>query len=292
MSAKSQKSQLVIIFLTVFIYLVGFGIIIPLIPLLSRDFGADSTQSGMLMAIFSLMQFLFSPFWGKLSDKYGRRPIILFCLFGEGVAYLLFASARSLEFLFVARALAGFFGASISTASAYISDITAEDSRSKGMALIGAAFGLGFVFGPALGGLLAYWGHQINPATHFDTSFSSMWVAGLCFVNLLFGLKYLKESLDPSKKNHQQHKTGRFQLLFSKLQLKTVGPLILIYFLLSMSMAGMEATLILYMADLYKWGVQQTSLGFAFIGVMMVITQGYLVRKVIPVWGERRVSHR
>lgn len=290
MSSKTQKSQLVIIFLTVFIYLLGFGIIIPLMPLLSRDFGANSTQTGMLMAVFSLMQFVFSPFWGRLSDKYGRRPIILFCLLGEGFAYILFAKARSLELLFVARALAGFFGASIATASAYISDVTAEDSRSKGMALIGAAFGLGFVFGPAIGGLLAYWGHQINPETFFDTSFSSFWVAGICFANFLFGLKFLKESLRPEVSNRQpQHKSGRFQHLFKQMKLQTVGPLMLTYLLLSLSMAAMESCLILYMADYYKWGVQQTSLGFAFIGVMMVLTQGFLVRKVIPLYGERRV---
>jgi DHA1 family tetracycline resistance protein-like MFS transporter len=298
LSLKNQKSQLVIIFVTVFIYLLGFGIIIPLMPILSRDFGATSTQVGMLMAIFSLMQFLFSPFWGRLSDKFGRRPILLICLLGEGLAYVLFASARTLEMLFVARALAGFFGASLATASAYISDVTAEDSRSKGMALIGAAFGLGFVFGPALGGLLAYWGHQINPAPYYDTSFSSLWVAGICFVNFVFGFKYLKESLvhvhdqgsvQEKLSFHQQHRSGRLKLLMSKLKMQTVGPLMFIYFLLSFAMAAMEACLILFMADYYKWGVQQTSLGFAFIGVMMVLTQGFLVRKVIPRYGERKV---
>jgi DHA1 family tetracycline resistance protein-like MFS transporter len=302
LSSKNQKSHLVIIFVTVFIYLLGFGIIIPVMPILSRDFGASSTQVGMLMAIFSLMQFLFSPFWGRLSDKFGRRPILLICLLGEGLAYLLFASARSLEGLFVARALAGFFGASLATASAYISDVTPEDSRSKGMALIGAAFGLGFVFGPALGGLLAFWGHQINPAPYFDTSFSSLWVAGICFVNFFFALKYLKESLVIAKGNksgqgsdlgqrpsHQQHRSGRLNLLISKMKMQTVGPLMLIYFLLSFAMAAMESCLILFMADYYKWGVQQTSLGFAFIGVMMVLTQGFLVRKVIPLFGERRI---
>jgi multidrug resistance protein len=173
MTTTSNKSQLAIIFFTVFLYLVGFGVVIPVIPILSRNFGATALQTGLLLSVYSLMQFLVAPFWGRLSDRLGRRPILLFCLVGEGLSYLLFAWARSLEWLFAARVLAGFFGASLSTASAYISDITPKHERSKGMALIGAAFGLGFVVGPALGGGLAVWGHHINPAPHFDTSFSA-----------------------------------------------------------------------------------------------------------------------
>lgn len=288
MSTKNQKSQLAIIFLTVFIYLIGFGVIIPILPLLSRNFGADALQSGLLMASFSLMQFIFAPFWGRLSDKYGRRPILVFCLLGEGLAYILFAYARSLEGLFLARSLAGFFGASISTASAYISDITTENTRSKGMALIGAAFGLGFIFGPALGGGLAYWGRHIDSTPHFDTTFTALWVSGLCFLNFLFSLKFLKESLSAENRNKQEKK-NRVSLLLSKFKLKTVGSLMSVYWLMSLAMAAMEATLILYMADRFHWGLSETSLGFAYIGVMMVLTQGFLVRKMIPRWGERRV---
>ena len=143
LNISSDKKPLVIIFMTVFIYLLGFGIIIPIIPILGTQMGATALQTGLLISVYSLMQFLFSPFWGRLSDKYGRRPILLICLIGEVFAYLLFARAKTLEWLFVARIFSGFFGASISTASAYISDITPPHERSKGMALIGAAFGLG-----------------------------------------------------------------------------------------------------------------------------------------------------
>lgn len=287
MNATSNKSQLAIIFFTVFLYLVGFGVVIPILPILSRNFGATALQTGLLLSVYSLMQFLFSPFWGRLSDRLGRRPILLFCLLGETLSYILFAWARSLEWLFVARILAGFFGASLSTASAYISDITPKHERSKGMALIGAAFGLGFVFGPALGGGLAVWGQHISPAPHFDTSFASYWVAGLCLANFLFGLKFLKESL--SEKSESAEKKKRFSVMWQFLSKKTVGPLMTVFLLTSLAMSSMEATLILFMGDKYQWDVKQVSFGFAYIGVMIIFTQGFLVRRLLPKWGERKV---
>lgn len=286
-SISNNKAQLAVIFFTVFIYLVGFGVIIPIIPILSRDFGATAFQTGLLLSMFSLMQFLFAPFWGKLSDKYGRRPILLFCLLAEGLSYLVFAWAPSLEWLFVARILAGFFGASISTASAYISDITPAHERSKGMALIGVAFGLGFVVGPALGGGLAAWGQTISAAKHFDTSFAAIWVAGICFATFLFGLRFLKESL--KEKNQNPHSKKRIQLILQYFQRKTMGSLILVFGLSSLAMSTMEATLILFMGDKFSWNVKEVSFGFAYIGVIIVFTQGFLVRRLIPKWGERKV---
>lgn len=287
MTTTSKKSQLAIIFFTVFLYLVGFGVVIPIIPLLSRNFGATALQTGLLLSVYSAMQFLFSPFWGRLSDRLGRRPILLFCLVGEGLSYILFAWARSLEWLFVARILAGFFGASISTASAYISDITPKHERSKGMALIGVAFGLGFVVGPALGGGLAVWGHHINPAPHYDTSFAFLWVSALCIVNFLFGLKFLKESL--SEKSESAEKKKRLSTMWHYLNLKTVGPLMTVFGLSSLAMSGMEATLILFMGEKFHWDVKQVSFGFAYIGVIIIFTQGFLVRRLLPKWGERKV---
>ena len=179
---NENKKPQVIIFITVFIYLLGFGIVIPIIPIISTQFGATPFQVGLLMSIYSLMQFAFSSFWGRLSDKYGRRPILLMCLFGEVFAYLFFAQARNIEMLFIARLLSGFFGASISTASAYISDITPVNERSKGMALIGAAFGLGFLFGPALGGALTIWAGHISTDVFFKTSFQCVAVTSFYFL--------------------------------------------------------------------------------------------------------------
>ena len=282
-----MKKNLTVIFLTVFIYLLGFGIIIPIIPILSRDFGATATQTGLLMSLYSFMQFVFSPFWGKLSDQYGRRPILTFCLLGEAFSYILFAYARNLELLFVARALAGFFGASISTASAYISDVTEKNERSKGMALIGVAFGLGFMIGPALGGGLAMWGQKISSEKHFDTQFAALWVAGICFATFLFAYRFLQESLK-EKKSHQ-HKSNRFAVLGNYLKRKTVGPLIIVFALISLAMSSMEATLVLFSGQKFGWTIREVSFGFAYLGLVIVFTQGFLVRKLIPKFGERNV---
>lgn len=278
---------MIFIFLTVFIYLLGFGIIIPLIPILSRELGATAAQAGLLMSVYSLMQFLFSPMWGRLSDRYGRRPILLLCMLCEGFCYLLFASARNLEVLFFARGLAGFFGASISTASAYISDITPSHERSKGMAIIGVAFGLGFVFGPATGGLLSMWGQHISSEKFFDTSFTTIWVSVICFANFVFGYFFLKESLKTSLP--PRPKESRLKTIWKKVRIPTLGPLMTIYFLLSAAMASMEATLVFFMGEKFGWGLKEVSFGFAYIGVIIVLTQGLIVRKLLPRIGERYV---
>ncbi len=284
---SENKKPLVVIFLTVFIYLLGFGIVIPIIPTLSIQMGASAFQTGLLLSVYSLMQFIFSPFWGKFSDKYGRRPILLICLFGEIFSYLLFAQARNLELLFIARIFSGFFGASISTASAYISDITPPNERSKGMALIGAAFGLGFLFGPAMGGGLTLWAEHISTDPFFRTSFSSYWVAGLCLVTFVFAFFNLKETLVLGTKAEVKKK--RFQEMLKYFQTPVVGQLIFIFFLSSLAMSTMEATLVLFMKARFGWGLKEVSFGFAYVGVMIIFTQGFLVRRLIPKYGEKHV---
>lgn len=287
MSSTTKKTQLIVIFITVFIYLLGFGIIIPILPILSRDFGATATETGLLMSVYSLMQFLFAPFWGRLSDRMGRKPILLFCLVGEAASYIIFALSRDLHWLFIARAMAGFFGGSISTASAYISDITPPNERSKGMALIGVAFGLGFVFGPAIGGVLTQVGSQISSEPFFNTSFAAYFVSGICLTTFVFGYFKLVESLKEKNKN-TEHK-NRFLIIFEKLKIPTVNKLIIIFFLLSFAMSAMEATLILFMGSKFSWGIKEVSFGFGYIGLIMIFSQGYLVRKLLPKYGERIV---
>lgn len=287
MNISAEKKPLIIIFLTVFIYLLGFGIVIPTIPLMSTQLGATAFETGLLLSAYSLMQFLFSPFWGRLSDRHGRRPILLICLLGEVFSYLLFAQARNLELLFLARILSGFFGASISTASAYISDITPPNERSKGMALIGAAFGLGFLFGPAIGGSLSIWAEHLSTDPFFRTSFSSYWVSVLCLITFLFALKYLKETRVFTAA--ATHKTNRIGQILKYFKVETVGPLMFVFFLSSLAMSTMEVTLILLAKAKFNWGLKEVSFGFAFIGVMIVFTQGYLVRKLIPKLGEKHV---
>lgn len=283
---KNKKPQITI-FLTVFIYLLGFGMIIPIIPIISTQYGATPLQTGLLLSIYSAMQFMFSAFWGRLSDKYGRRPILLICLFGEIFSYIFFALSRNLEMIFLARALSGFFGASISTASAYISDITPANERSKGMALIGAAFGLGFLFGPAVGGGLTVWAEHLSPDPFFRTSFSSYWVSFLCLVTFVFAFFNLKESLN--KDLNTPPKLGRFQAITKYFSEPVIGPLIFVFFLSSFAMSTMEATLVLFMKDKFGWGLTEVSFGFAYVGLMIVLTQGFLVRKLIPKFGERNI---
>jgi MFS transporter, DHA1 family, tetracycline resistance protein len=278
MSAQ-KKSPLVIIFFTVFLYLVGFGVIIPILPLLGKQFGASSTQVGLLMSIYSLMQFFFSPMWGRVSDRLGRRPVLLFCLLGEAGAYLLFAAARDLNMLFVARALAGFFGASISTASAYISDVTPANERSKGMALIGAAFGLGFMVGPALGGGLTW-------LAEGSTSFTLYFVSALCFLTFIFGYFFLQESLK-EKANHSRE--SRWQNFIKYFKRPVVSQLLWIFFINTLAFATFEATLVLLMADRFAWGLGEVSFGFAYIGVISTVNQGLLVRRLLPRFGERNM---
>jgi MFS transporter, DHA1 family, tetracycline resistance protein len=145
-----RLTPLTILFLTVFLDLVGFGIVIPLLPLYAEQFGASPMAVVWLVAIYSLMQFVFAPWWGQLSDRIGRRPVLLIGLFGSALSYLAFGLAGSLLVLFIARAAAGIMGANIGVAQAYVADITAPEDRAKGMGMIGAAFGLGFVFGRPL----------------------------------------------------------------------------------------------------------------------------------------------
>ncbi len=262
--------------------------IIPVIPLLSTHYGASPFQAGLLMSIYSLMQFIFSPFWGKLSDKFGRRPILMYCLLGEMISYLVLAWARSLELIFFARFLTGFFGASISTASAYISDITTKEERSKGMALIGAAFGLGFLFGPALGGGLTAYAETLSSDINFISGFSSYGVAFLCLLTFIFAFFNLKETLDTSKPIEVK-KQSRFNLIAQYLKTPVVGPVILTFGMSSLSMSLMEATLVLFMKEKFGWGIKEVSFGFAYIGICIVLTQGFLVRRLIPKIGERNM---
>ncbi len=158
-----KKSALSLIFLTVFIDLLGFGILIPILPTFAKiELLVDETAIGVVVASYSFVQFLFNPILGKLSDKYGRKPIIVISLFINAIGYVLFAFTTSFIILLVARIVAGIGGSSISVAQAYIADVTTKENRAKGMGVIGAAFGLGFVFGPLMGGFLASYGYMVT----------------------------------------------------------------------------------------------------------------------------------
>jgi MFS transporter, DHA1 family, tetracycline resistance protein len=271
-------SPLVIIFLTVFIDLLGFGIIIPLLPFYAKTFGASALVVGLLSTSFSLMQFLFAPVWGRLSDRFGRRPIILAGLMGSALSYLAFGLARSLPMLFAARILAGIAGANIPTAQAFIADSTPPENRAHGMGLVGAAFGLGFVFGPALGGFLSQWGY----------SAPAFFASALSLGNFLAALVLLPESLKPDQRGRTSV-VGRVEL-FRRAFARHGLPLVLcVFFLVMTAFAAFESMFALFAAARFGFGATTIGYLFAWVGIVLSIVQGVLVGKVVPRVGEARV---
>lgn len=283
-----KDKRLIIIFLTVFIDLVGFGIIIPLNPYLARAFGATPLMVGILMSVYSLMQFVFSPIWGQLSDRYGRRPVILVSLFGAAVAHAWFGFAGTLTGLLLARGFAGVFGGNISTAMAYIADITDEKNRSKGMGLVGAAFGLGFILGPLIGGVFGVVGKNLGDTPPLGESFPALIAAAICLTNFLFALKFLPESRKPGA-TVTQVRGHRFQRIAKALTTPVLGTLMLLTFVNTCAMALIEAPLFLFVQHRFEWTAWGASFGFGYIGVILVFTQGFLIRKLLPKAGERNL---
>jgi DHA1 family tetracycline resistance protein-like MFS transporter len=267
-------SPLVIIFITVFIDLVGFGIIIPLLPFYAESFGANAFIIGLLATSFSLMQFVFSPVWGRWSDKIGRKPIILVGLLGSCVSYVAMALAGSLVLLFVARIIGGIAGANVATAQAYIADITTPEDRAQGMGLMGTAFGLGFIFGPAIGGLLS----RVSPET-------PMWfAAALCLGNFVAAWFLLPESRRATASTKALGRMAAFRHAMNKPTLLLV---LALYFIVTMAFSAFEATFALFSEA--RFGYTAASIGFlfAFIGTVLAIVQGVLVGRVVKRVGER-----
>ena len=269
-------SPLAIIFVTVFIDLLGFGIIIPLLPFYAESFGANAFTIGLLGTSFSLMQFLFSPIWGRWSDRVGRRPIILIGLLGSCLSYFTLAVAASLPLVFLARLIGGIAGANIPTAQAYIADVTTPENRAKGMGLVGAAFGMGFVFGPALGGVLSRFG----PAT-------PMWCASaLCLANFVAAWLFLPESRTPAPHGEALGRLDAFRRAVGHPQLLLQ---LALYFVVTVSFSGFEATFALFTERRFGFTAASIGLVFSFIGVVLAVVQGVLVGKVVKRVGEARL---
>ena len=269
---------LVIIFVTVFIDLLGFGIIIPLLPFYAETFGASALVVGLLSTSFSLMQFLFAPVWGRLSDIFGRRPIILAGLLGSAVSYLAFGLAASLTMLFAARILAGIAGANIPTAQAFIADSTTPENRAKGMGLVGAAFGLGFIFGPAIGGFLSHWGYAA-PA---------FFAATLSLANFSAALFFLPESLPPERRGAKARE-GRVTA-FRRAWLRPNLALVLtVSFLVMTAFASFESMFALFVESRFGFGATTIGYLFAWVGIVLALVQGVLVGRVVPRVGEHRL---
>ncbi len=284
-----KRASLTVIFTTVFIDLVGFGMIIPLVGIYGRHFGASGLQLAILGSVYSLMQFLFAGFWGRLSDLYGRRPILLMSLAGSVVTYLWFAAAGSVESLIISRALGGIFAANISTAQAYIADITSEKERAKGMGLLGAAFGIGFTIGPPIGGItgarIGLWAPGVIAAT-------------LCFLNLILACVRLKESL-PLELREKARKTRVKKTLSPTLirQLRYTAAFlpILIFFVATYAFSNLEQVFSLFLQTHFELPIEdaayKTGLILMWSGLLGAFIQGGLIRRLVPKFGEKRLIY-
>jgi multidrug resistance protein len=274
------------LFLIVFTDLVGFGLIIPLLPFYGEHFHASPADVGVLMAIYSLAQFIAAPFWGRLSDRVGRRPVLAASLLGATLSYVWLAFSDSLWMLFAARALGGFMAGNIATAFAYVADVTTPADRAKGMGIVGAAFGLGFIFGPAIGGVLA--GHD---PVHADYRTPALVAAGLSASAMILTTALLRESLPKSVRlaHSRLPRSSRWRLLADALRTPGVGRLIGIAFLATFVFAGMETTFAMWSRRQFGWGPEQNGYLFAFVGLISAAVQGGLVGRLARRFGEQRL---
>jgi MFS family permease len=291
-SRPRHAAPLAVIFFTVLLDLLGFGMVLPLLPFYAERYGASPFQVALLFASFSLAQFVFAPLWGRLSDRVGRRPVLLGSIAGAVAAYALFAAAGSFTVLLLARTASGVAAANYSIAQAYVADVTSPEERARGMGLLGAAFGLGFVLGPVLGGLAGQLGYAAVPAA-----------AGLLSaVNLVLAFILVPESLTPEVRRAarelvrgeaREAAAGGRWLSGAAVRRATRDPavsgLMLLLFLVILAFSNMEATLGLFVEARFGWGFFETAWLFTFIGVVMVIVQGGLLGRLADAFGERRL---
>ena len=272
------------ILVTLFIDILGIGIIVPILPVLIREFlGGNNAQAavyyGVIISTYATMQFLCAPVLGALSDRYGRRPVILVSLFGLGIDYLIQGWAPSIGWLFLGRIIAGIMGASITTANAYIADVSTPQTRAQNFGFVGAAFGLGFIFGPVLGGLLG----AISLRLPFFVA------AGLALVNWLYGFFVLPESLAPEHRSTVSWR--KMNPLASLRRLGTyplVAGLAVAFLFATMAQRGLENVWILYTGFRYGWNLLTNGLTLGLVGVMAVLVQGLLIKPIVARIGERR----
>ena len=277
-----KRSPLVVIFTTVFIDLLGFGIVIPVLPFYAEgtQFNATPRTVGLLFASYSIMQLIFSPVLGRLSDKYGRRPVLLISIIGTGIGFMILGFATTLWMLFVGRILDGISGGNISTAQAYIADITTKEDRAKGMGLLGAAFGLGFIFGPAIGGILSLWGIRVP----------FLFAAGLCFANAILLYFTLPETVTPDHPARVSAAGGRgFGQLLNSLKQPRLGFILTIYFLFIVAFSIMTTSFSLFTMFRFGYDAQHNGYLFAYVGFIAVIIQGGLIGRLVKRFGEQRL---
>ncbi|MFQ5845038.1 MAG: MFS transporter, partial [Planctomycetota bacterium] len=262
--------------------LIGFGIVLPLLPKYAEDYGAGRFELGLTLSLYSLMQFLAAPYWGRISDRIGRRPVLLVTLLASTAGYLIFALARSFEMILVSRAVAGLGGANIAVAQAMIADSTPPEERAKGMGLIGAAFGLGFIFGPALGGA----------ATQLWGAAGPGWAAtAVCGANAVAAFFVIRETR-PAGPRARSSSTSPLEILHGlrrALQIRDVGRFIAVLFVAMVAFAAFEVTYSVFVRSRLGFSNEEIYWNFVYIGLLIALVQGGLVRKLVPRFGERRL---
>ena len=276
---SENKKQFILIFIIAFLNLIGFGMIIPLLPHYARSFHATIVDTGLLVASYAAAQFIGSPIWGRLSDKIGRRPVLIVTIGGSVAGYILFGLAGTLWLLFLSRILSGFMSGNISVAQAYITDITDARNRAKGLGIIGAAFGLGFIIGPGMGGLLSVYGIEV-PAYA---------AAGLNFFNLLFLAKLLPESYPPEKRIVPKLRRRFGQSLVELKQALSrplVGPLLYNRFFFSLSFAIFTTVFAIYAEYELMLSARLIAYLLTYVGVLMVLVQGVFIGKLTRIFAE------
>lgn len=281
---QGRPAAVIFILITVFIDVLGIGIIIPILPELIKEFVGGGTSEaarwfGVLAMVYAAVQFLFAPLLGALSDRVGRRPVILVSLFGLGVDYLIMGFAPTIGWLFAGRVVAGIMGASFTTAHAYIADVSPPETRARNFGLVGVAFGLGFIFGPVAGGLLG----GIDLRLPFFAS------AGLALVNWLYGYFVLPESLPPEKRDSfswlKANPVGSLFVLGSN---RLLAGLSVSFVFIGLAQRGLETAWVLYTGHKFGWDERANGLSLGLVGVMAAVVQGGLVQPVIRRWGERQ----
>nr|WP_315141744.1 TCR/Tet family MFS transporter [uncultured Flavobacterium sp.] len=278
----TPNNALLFIFITVLVDVIGLGIIIPIVPKLIENLtglgiNEASKYGGWLLFSFAMMQFIFSPILGGLSDRFGRRPILLLSLFGLGLDYIFHAFAPTIAWLFVGRIIAGIMGASFSTATAYIADISTPEKRAQNFGLIGAAFGLGFIIGPVIGGISSKWG----------TNVPFLIAAGLTLLNVIYGYFVLPESL--SKDNRRAFEWKRANPISSLKNLRkypVVSGLVISLVLTFIASHAVQSNWSFYTMYKFNWTAEIVGYSLAVVGVLVAFVQGFLIRKIIPRLGQ------
>ncbi len=290
-----RNAALGFIFVTILIDVIGLGIIIPVLPgLIKQLTGGDITQAASygswLLFAYAVMQFIFSPIVGGLSDRYGRRPVLLFALLGLGIDYIFQAFSPTLFLLFVGRIIAGIGGASFTTATAYIADISTPEKRAQNFGLVGAAFGLGFIIGPSIGGLCSYWGNHLGTSGGFDWAVRLPFIvaAGFSILNMAYGFFVLPESL--LKENRRAFNWRRANPIGSLMHLRRypiVSGLVISFFLIYIASYSVQSNWAYYTIYKFHWTTLMVGLSLSGFGILVGIVQGGLIRITIPKLGEK-----